>query len=119
MPNTQSIQNFQSAVALTQGSMVLAIVMQLGANLIISSSSSALLNMVNALQISLMYQALNVPFPANAGEVYGLLRMIAFCDVFPSEIVSIFYFWDYFEWGNPELNFYSSRRLETDQMQQP
>ena len=51
--------------------------------------------MINALQIMVMTQAVNVKFPANAMFVFNLVRMITQCDILPEEIREVFYFWRY------------------------
>ena len=80
-------------------------------NLVLSQSMGALFSMINALQVMITLQSINVRFPANAQMTYMLTRKITECDMLPEEAVEMFYFWELWEDQPEEQEDVSRRRL--------
>jgi hypothetical protein len=86
------------------------VILNIGMNLLLSSSMGPLWNLINALQMIMLTQCVNVRFPANAMTVFELVNTVTKVEILPDEIIEYSYVWNYF--GEEESSKPEARRLK-------
>lgn len=80
-----------------EGGLQSLVVSNLLVNIALGGSLNLLWGMVNALQVTLHIQAINVHCPGNVLKFNSALMNVAYMDLLPPAVCEIFFFWKVFD----------------------